>query len=134
MSCHGWRTRAHHGKHDARRYEHAGLERRPLPLPSTPPYSLSPYRFPLQRFRRKQEESTGDLASAYLIPNILLLPILYAVLDPSSNTFPWLVALYTGMGVSDPDLWRLLARITYYDEEDEDEEDDDEEDARLKMR
>ena len=63
------------------------------------------------------------MASAYLIPNIFLLPVLYAVLDPSDNTFPWLVALYTGMGVSDPDLWRLLARITYYDEEDEEDDD-----------
>ena len=61
------------------------------------------------------------MASAYLIPNILLLPVLYAVLDPSDNTFPWLVALYTGMGVSDPDLWRLLARITYYDDDDDDD-------------
>ena len=60
------------------------------------------------------------MASAYLIPNILLLPVLYAALDPSSNTFPWLVAMYIGMGVSDPDLWRLLARVTYYDDEEED--------------
>ena len=79
----------------------------------------------LQRFRRKQEESTGDLASAYLIPNIVLVPLVYAAFDPSSHEFPWLVAMYMGLILSDPDLWRLLARISYYDDEDEEEEEDD---------
>jgi len=60
------------------------------------------------------------LASAYLIPNIVLVPLVYAAFDPSSHEFPWLVAMYMGLILSDPDLWRLLARISYYDDEDED--------------
>ena len=65
------------------------------------------------------------MASAYLIPNIVLVPLAYAAFDPSSHEFPWLVAMYMGLILSDPDLWRLLARISYYDDEDEEEEEDD---------
>ena len=63
------------------------------------------------------------MASAYLIPNIVLVPLAYAAFDPSSHEFPWLVAMYMGFILSDPDLWRLLARISYYDEEDGEEDD-----------
>ena len=78
-----------------------------------------------QRALQEKQETTGSIALTFLISNIVILPVNWVLLGPSSffgttfgssvswtsETAPMLIAVYAGNVVSAPSLWRLLARI-----------------------